>query len=84
MKFSCFKCKWLENDINLNTLKKFQTQQHRPTPTVPEEKDKIHSNLRNFLLLKVLTWIYYCFQCILAVLLLKFSLATVIVFKNSF
>ena len=56
MKLSCFKCKWLENDINLNTLKKFQTQQHRPTPTVPEEKDKIHSNLRNFLLLKVLTW----------------------------
>ena len=84
MKLSCFKCKWLENDINLNTLKKIQTQRHRPTPTVREEKDKIHSNLRNFLLLKVLTWIYYCFQCMLAVLLLKFSLATVIVFKNSF
>ena len=64
--------KWPENGINL-TLEKIQTQQHRPSPAVPEEKDKIHSNLRNFLLLKVLTWIYYCFQCILAVLLLKFS-----------
>ena len=55
---SCFKCKWLENDINL-TLEKIQTQQH--------------SNLRNYLLPKVLTWIYHCFQCILAVVLLKFS-----------
>ena len=53
MKLSCFKCKWLENDINLNTLKKIQTQKHRPTPTVPEEKDKIHSILRNFESLKL-------------------------------